>query len=55
MCFTPFLSRVESRLYSKAIKAGRGCALHNPKYDFNDNILATGASYWVRLAENLLA
>lgn len=32
-----------------------GCALHNPNYDFNDNILATGASYWIQLSENLLA
>lgn len=32
-----------------------GCMLHNPKYDFNDEALAVGASYWVRLVENLLA
>jgi amidohydrolase len=25
--------------------------LHNPHYDFNDEILALGASYWARLAE----
>ncbi|WP_211612671.1 M20 aminoacylase family protein [Paraburkholderia haematera] len=31
-----------------------GCALHNPKYDFNDNCLAIGASYWVKLAEQFL-
>jgi len=29
--------------------------LHNPHYDFNDEILALGASYWARLAETLLA
>ncbi len=28
--------------------------LHNPHYDFNDEILALGASYWARLAETLL-
>ncbi|HEX3885445.1 MAG TPA: M20 aminoacylase family protein [Stellaceae bacterium] len=28
--------------------------LHNPHYDFNDEILPLGASYWVRLAENVL-
>jgi hippurate hydrolase len=28
-----------------------GCMVHNPGYDFNDDILAIGASYWVRLAE----
>lgn len=26
-----------------------GCALHNPKYDFNDRILEKGASYWIQL------
>lgn len=31
-----------------------GCLLHNPAYDFNDEVLALGASYWVRLAESLL-
>ncbi len=32
-----------------------GCMLHNPLYDFNDEVLPLGASYWVRLAEHLLA
>jgi hippurate hydrolase len=32
-----------------------GCMLHNPHYDFNDDILALGASYWVKLTEHLLA
>ena len=31
-----------------------GCMLHNPHYDFNDEILATGASYWARLVEHEL-
>jgi hippurate hydrolase len=31
-----------------------GCMLHNPRYDFNDDILTLGASYWARLVENLL-
>lgn len=35
--------------------AGGNCALHNPAYDFNDEVLTRGASYWVRLAEHLLA
>ncbi|MEE8274020.1 MAG: M20/M25/M40 family metallo-hydrolase, partial [Alphaproteobacteria bacterium] len=30
-----------------------GCAVHNPHYDFNDNILALGASYWARLVETV--
>jgi hippurate hydrolase len=29
--------------------------VHNPGYDFNDDCLATGASYWVRLVETFLA
>ena len=29
--------------------------LHNPHYDFNDDILSLGASYWARLAETVLA
>lgn len=32
-----------------------GCLLHNPKYDFNDEILPIGASYWARLVETCLA
>jgi hippurate hydrolase len=31
-----------------------GCMVHNPGYDFNDRVLPTGASYWVRLAEACL-
>jgi len=27
------------------------CLLHNPHYDFNDEILAIGAAYWVKLVE----
>ena len=34
---------------------GDGAAIHNPHYDFNDEILALGASYWARLAETALA
>jgi len=32
-----------------------GCLLHNPHYDFNDEILTVGASYWVSLAERILS
>jgi len=32
-----------------------GGALHHPRYDFNDDILALGVSYWVELARRLLA
>jgi len=31
------------------------CNLHNPSYDFNDDLLPIGATYWVRLAETFLA
>ena len=31
-----------------------GCMVHNPGYDFNDSVLSTGASYWVKLAEAYL-
>jgi len=38
--------------------AGRGPDtpnVHNPSYDFNDDVLAIGASYWVTLARQQLA
>ena len=31
------------------------CNLHNPSYDFNDDLLPIGATYWVRLAERFLS
>lgn len=31
-----------------------GCGLHNPGYDFNDEILTTGADFWVKLVESEL-
>ena len=31
-----------------------GCMLHNTQYDFNDEILPIGASYWVQLVQNIL-
>lgn len=31
-----------------------GTALHNPHYDFNDNILSTGIDYWVSLVDTQL-
>jgi amidohydrolase len=30
-----------------------GRVLHNPRYDFNDDLLPIGATYWVRLAESM--
>ncbi|WP_349743645.1 M20 aminoacylase family protein [Roseateles cavernae] len=34
---------------------GEGPALHSPKYDFNDAVLAPAATYWARLVERYLA
>ena len=31
------------------------CMLHNPSYDFNDDLIPLGGSLWVRLAEAWLA
>jgi len=31
-----------------------GCSLHNPAYDFNDDILNIGADFWVELIETQL-
>ncbi|MCZ8177748.1 MAG: M20 family metallopeptidase [Rhizobium sp.] len=33
---------------------GDSAGLHNPAYDFNDEAMAAGISYWVRLAEQRL-
>lgn len=32
-----------------------GCGLHNPSYDFNDDILRVGAEFWTQLVEYQLA
>lgn len=34
---------------------GDSAALHNPAYDFNDEAIAYGVSYWVKLVEQRLA
>jgi amidohydrolase len=34
---------------------GDSAGLHNPKYNFNDEAIPHGTSYWVRLAEKALA
>jgi hippurate hydrolase len=31
------------------------CMLHNPRYDFNDDLIPMGATLWVRLVEQWLA
>lgn len=40
----------------RAIGHGAGpCMLHNPSYDFNDDLIPLGVSYWVKLAQKWLA
>jgi amidohydrolase len=34
---------------------GDSAGLHHPAYDFNDEVIPAGTSYWVRLAETALA
>ncbi|MGJ0427989.1 M20 aminoacylase family protein [Methylobacter sp.] len=34
--------------------AENGCLLHNPHYDFKDEILPIGTAYWVKLVETVL-
>ncbi len=34
---------------------GGPCMLHNPSYDFNDDLIPLGATYWVQLANAWLA
>ena len=41
-------------LLGNGIDSVGGCALHNPNYDFNDNILPLGAAYWVQLVQGSL-
>ena len=43
------------RLAGRRARAPSTPGLHNPRYDFNDDALAIGASYWVTLAEQQLA
>ena len=31
-----------------------GCMVHNPGYDFNDDVIPLGVKYWIRLAETLM-
>lgn len=41
--------------HRKALHGPGPCRLHNPSFDFNDNIIALGMSYWVKLAEKYLS
>ena len=44
-----------SYIWLGAGPAKNGAMLHNDRYDFNDDVLATGASYWARLVESELS
>jgi hippurate hydrolase len=54
--FAFFLERVPGCyfLIGNGTGSDGGCMVHNPGYDFNDDCLATGASFWVKLAESFL-
>ncbi|MGB1237994.1 MAG: M20 aminoacylase family protein [Pseudomonadales bacterium] len=41
-------------LLGNGVDSVGGCALHNPEYDFNDEILELGARYWVQLVQDRL-
>ena len=41
-------------LMGNGIEGSHGKPLHSPNYDFNDELLVTGSSYWVELAEQQL-
>lgn len=52
-----YLSRVVPGCYvwlGNGLDEG-GCMLHSPHYDFNDAIIPVGITYWVQLAESVLA
>jgi hippurate hydrolase len=36
------------------VGTGDGPGLHNPAYDFNDDVIPIGASYWIRLVEKAM-
>ncbi len=41
-------------LLGNGVEGVGGCSLHNPDYDFNDEILTIGADFWVALVESQL-
>ena len=51
-----WMLQVQRGCYAWLGSAGQpGCLLHNPYYDFNDEVIPLGASYWVRIARDFLA
>ncbi|MCB2001512.1 MAG: amidohydrolase [Rhodoferax sp.] len=55
--FAFFLERVPGCYVNigNGIGSQGGCMVHNAGYDFNDAVLSTGATYWVKLAQAWLA
>lgn len=47
-------ARPGAYIWAGAGPARGGCLLHNPGYDFNDELLTLGASYWVELVRTIL-
>jgi hippurate hydrolase len=54
--FAFFLERVPGCYVNigNGVGSQGGCMVHNAGYDFNDRVLSTGATYWVKLAEAYL-
>lgn len=54
--FAFMLERVPGSYVLIGNGAGAGnCMVHNPGYDFNDDNIAIGAAFWVKLAQRFLA
>jgi hippurate hydrolase len=41
-------------LIGNGTEGAAGQSLHSPDYDFNDDILPTGAAFWTALVERFL-
>ena len=50
-----FMLQAKPGCYMLIGNGEKSAGLHNPHYDFNDEILPLGASYWARLVERVLA
>jgi hippurate hydrolase len=50
-----FMLQAKPGCYVMIGNGEKSAGLHNPHYDFNDEILPMGASYWSRLVERVLA
>ncbi len=50
-----FLGNGTSGIHRSAGHGAGPCTLHNASYDFNDELIPIGASYWVRLVERFLS